>query len=134
MRLDRWFHVHFPDLTHAYLNKLLRTGQVRVEGRRAKGNFRLEADQEIKVPPLDLDSRGPERPAETMPLSLQERRAFADMVIHEDEDVYVLNKPAGLAVQGGSRMVRHIDGMLLGLEAELGERPRLVHRLDRDTS
>jgi 23S rRNA pseudouridine955/2504/2580 synthase len=56
------------------------------------------------------------------------------MVIHEDEDIYVLNKPAGLAVQGGSRMTRHIDGMLLGLEAELGERPRLVHRLDRDTS
>jgi 23S rRNA pseudouridine955/2504/2580 synthase len=134
MRLDRWFHVHYPQLTHAYLNKLLRTGQVRVEGRRAKGNFRLEADQEIKVPPLDLDSRGPDRPAETMPLSLQERRAFADMVIHEDEDIYVLNKPAGLAVQGGSRMVRHIDGMLLGLETELGERPRLVHRLDRDTS
>jgi 23S rRNA-/tRNA-specific pseudouridylate synthase len=61
MRLDRWFHLHYPQLTHAHLNKLLRTGQVRVDGRRAKGNARLEADQEVKVPPLDLASRGPER-------------------------------------------------------------------------
>jgi 23S rRNA pseudouridine955/2504/2580 synthase len=133
MRLDRWFHLHYPQLTHAHLNKLLRTGQVRVDGRRAKGNVRLEADQEVKVPPLDLASRGPGA-GEARPLTAQERQAFADMVIHEDEDIYVLNKPAGLAVQGGSRMTRHIDGMLLGLEAELGERPRLVHRLDRDTS
>jgi 23S rRNA pseudouridine955/2504/2580 synthase len=133
MRLDRWFHLHYPRLTHAHLNKLLRTGQVRVDGRRAKANQRLEADEEIKVPPLDLAARGPE-PDEVRPLTAQERQAFADMVIHEDEDIYVLNKPAGLAVQGGSRMTRHIDGMLLGLEAELGERPRLVHRLDRDTS
>jgi 23S rRNA pseudouridine955/2504/2580 synthase len=132
MRLDRWFHLRHPQLTHAHLNKLLRTGQVRVDGRRAKANLRLEADQEIKVPPLDL-ARGP-GPDEARPLTPQERQAFADMVIHEDEDIYILNKPAGLAVQGGSRMTRHIDGMLLGLEAELGERPRLVHRLDRDTS
>jgi 23S rRNA pseudouridine955/2504/2580 synthase len=134
MRLDRWFHLHYPQLTHAYLNKLLRTGQVRVDGRRARGNARLEADQEVKVPPLDLASRGSERRDEARPLTAQERHAFADMVIHEDNDIYVLNKPAGLAVQGGSRMTRHIDGMLQGLEAELGERPRLVHRLDRDTS
>jgi 23S rRNA pseudouridine955/2504/2580 synthase len=133
MRLDRWFHLHYPQLTHAHLNKLLRTGQVRVDGRRAKANLRLEAEQEVKVPPLDLTARGPEAD-EARPLTAQERQAFADMVIHEDEDLYVLNKPAGLAVQGGSRMTRHIDGMLLGLEAELGERPRLVHRLDRDTS
>jgi 23S rRNA pseudouridine955/2504/2580 synthase len=134
MRLDRWFHLHYPQLTHAYLNKLLRTGQVRVDGRRAKGNVRLEPDQEVKVPPLDLASHGPERAHEARPLTAQERHAFADMVIYEDDDIYVLNKPAGLAVQGGSRMTRHIDGMLQGLEAELGERPRLVHRLDRDTS
>ena len=134
MRLDRWFHLHYPQLTHAYLNKLLRTGQVRVDGRRAKGNARLEADQEVKVPPLDLDAKRPDRPEEARPLTAQERQAFAAMVIHEDEDIYVLNKPAGLAVQGGTRTVRHIDAMLLGLEFELGERPRLVHRLDRDTS
>jgi 23S rRNA pseudouridine955/2504/2580 synthase len=134
MRLDRWFQLHYPQLTHAYLNKLLRTGQVRVDGRRAKGNARLEAEQEIKVPPLDLSLLTTDRPVEARPLTAQERRAFADMVIYEDDDVYVLNKPAGLAVQGGTRTVRHIDAMLLGLEAELGERPRLVHRLDRDTS
>jgi 23S rRNA pseudouridine955/2504/2580 synthase len=134
MRLDRWFGLHYPQLTHAYLNKLLRTGQVRVDGRRAKGNARLEAGQEIKVPPLALAPRPTGRADEARPLTSQERRAFADMIVYEDDDIYVLNKPAGLAVQGGSRTTRHIDGMLLGLEAELGERPRLVHRLDRDTS
>jgi 23S rRNA pseudouridine955/2504/2580 synthase len=134
MRLDRWFHLHYPQLTHAYLNKLLRTGQVRVDGRRVKGNARLEAGQEIKVPPLAFDRRPADRAGEARPLTAQERQAFRDMLVYEDEDIYVLNKPAGLAVQGGSRMTRHIDAMLLGLEAELGERPRLVHRLDRATS
>jgi 23S rRNA pseudouridine955/2504/2580 synthase len=134
MRLDRWFHLHYPQLTHAYLNKLLRTGQVRVDGRRAKANARLESGQEVKVPPLALTARPPGQPGEAKPLTTQDRRAFRDMIIHEDDDIYVLNKPAGLAVQGGSRTARHIDAMLMGLEAELGERPRLVHRLDRDTS
>ena len=135
MRLDRWFKVHFPQVTFAYLNKLTRTGQVRVDGARAKTNTRLEADQEIRVPPLAFDTRPADTPkADVKPLTAQERRLFDSMVLFEDRDIFVLNKPSGLAVQGGSKTHHHLDGLLMGLGAELGERPLLVHRLDRDTS
>jgi len=135
MRLDRWFKVHFPQVTFAYLNKLTRTGQVRVGGARAKTNTRLEADQEIRVPPLAFDTRPADTPkADVKPLTPQERRLFDSMVLFQDRDIFVLNKPSGLAVQGGSKTHHHLDGLLMGLGAELGERPLLVHRLDRDTS
>lgn len=135
MRLDRWFKVHFPQLTFAYLNKLTRTGQVRVAGARAKTSTRLEAEQEIRVPPLAFDTRPADLPkGEVKPLTPQERRLFDSMVIHEDRDIFILNKPSGFAVQGGSKTHHHLDGLLMGLGAELGERPLLVHRLDRDTS
>lgn len=135
MRLDRWFKVHFPQVTFAYLNKLTRTGQVRVAGARAKTNTRLEAEQDIRVPPLAFDKRPADTPkADVKPLSREERRLFQSMVLHEDRDIYVLNKPAGFAVQGGSKTHYHLDGLLMGLGVELGERPLLVHRLDRETS
>jgi 23S rRNA pseudouridine955/2504/2580 synthase len=135
MRLDRWFRVHYPLVTFARLNKLARTGQLRVGGRRVKPNTRLEQGQEVRIPPLAFEMRPADRPtAEAVPLSREERRTFDDMIIHEDEDLIVLNKPAGLAVQGGTKTHRHIDGLLIGLGAELAERPRLAHRLDRETS
>lgn len=135
MRLDRWFKVHYPQVTFAYLNKLTRTGQVRVGGARAKTGTRLEADQELRVPPLAFDHRPADTPAAGVkPLTRTERQLFDSMVLFEDKDIYVLNKPSGLAVQGGSKTHTHLDGLLMGLAAELGERPRLVHRLDRDTS
>lgn len=135
MRLDRWFKLHFPQVTFAYLNKLTRTGQVRVGAARVKTSTRLAAEQEIRVPPLAFDKR----PADTLkadvkPLSREERRLFGSMILHEDQDIYVLNKPSGFAVQGGSKTHQHLDGLLMGLAVELGERPLLVHRLDRDTS
>ncbi len=135
MRLDRWFKVHFPQVTFAYLNKLTRTGQVRVAGARAKTNTRLEAEQEIRVPPLAFDKRPADTPkADVKPLTSQERKLFQSMVMHEDRDIFILNKPSGFAVQGGSKTHHHLDGLLMGLGVELGERPLLVHRLDRDTS
>lgn len=135
MRLDRWFKIHFPQVTFAYLNKLTRTGQVRVAGARAKTNTRLEAEQEIRVPPLAFDTRPADVPkGDVKPLSPQERRLFDSMVLYEDRDIFVLNKPSGFAVQGGSKTHHHLDGLLMGLGVELGERPLLVHRLDRDTS
>ncbi|MFL5259392.1 MAG: RluA family pseudouridine synthase [Hyphomicrobiales bacterium] len=135
MRLDRWFHAHYPQVTFAYLNKLARTGQVRIDGRRAKPNSRLAEGQEIRIPPLAFEARPADlAPAEVPPLTSEERRLFEDMILYEDKDLYVLDKPAGLAVQGGTRMHRHIDGLLIGLAADLKERPRLVHRLDRETS
>jgi len=134
MRLDRWFKLHYPGLPHSQLSKLLRTGQVRVDGGRAKSNARLSTGQEVRVPPMRLE-RAPaaERPP-AKPLSAEERRQFRAMVLYEDDEIMVLNKPAGLAVQGGSRTSRHVDGMLMALEGEYRERPLLVHRLDRDTS
>lgn len=135
MRLDRWFKLHFPQVTFAYLNKLTRTGQVRVAGARAKTSTRLAAEQEIRVPPLAFDTRPADLPKQDVaPLSPQERRLFQSMIIHEDRDIFILNKPSGLAVQGGSKTHHHLDGLLMGLGVELGERPLLVHRLDRDTS
>jgi 23S rRNA pseudouridine955/2504/2580 synthase len=134
LRLDRWFRMNFPAVTHAYLNKLLRTGQVRVDGARVKGNVRLEEGQDVRIPPLAFDKRSIDASETPRPLSREERSLFRSMILYEDEDLYVLNKPEGLAVQGGTKTHRHIDGLLMGMAAELGDRPRLVHRLDRDTS
>jgi 23S rRNA pseudouridine955/2504/2580 synthase len=135
MRLDRWFKIHFPQVTFAYLNKLTRTGQVRVGAGRVKTNTRLNAGDEIRVPPLAFDKRPADTPKENIaPLSKEERRLFTSMVMHEDGDLFVLNKPSGFAVQGGTKTHHHLDGLLMGLGVELGERPLLVHRLDRDTS
>jgi len=135
MRLDRWFKVHFPQVTHGRLSKLLRTGQVRVDGGRVKANERLVPGQTIRVPPINPEATGnQDSPARQKPLSAHDRAFFQSLVLFEDRHLYVLNKPSGLAVQGGSRTTRHIDGLLQGLAADLYDRPRLVHRLDRDTS
>lgn len=131
LRLDRWFKRHFPALAHGRLQKLLRTGQVRVDGKRAQANARLEEGQTIRIPPLDAaESAGKKAQAPVRPGDADDLRA---MILHEDDALIVFNKPVGLAVQGGSKTTRHIDGMLASL-ATRGERYRLVHRLDRDTS
>ena len=133
LRLDRWFRRHFPGLSHGRLERLLRTGQVRIDGRRAAANARLLAGQSIRVPPL----RQPDRESAPRRAGTTASAADADwlrsLILHEDEVLLVLNKPAGLAVQGGTKTIRHLDGMLAVLAAG-GERPRLVHRLDRETS
>ncbi len=135
MRLDRWFKIHFPQVTFAYLNKLTRTGQVRVGMGRVKNNHRLAKGDEIRVPPLAFDTRPADRPREDVtPLTSKERQLFQSMILHEDQDIFILNKPSGFAVQGGTKTHLHLDGLLMGLGVELGERPLLVHRLDRDTS
>jgi 23S rRNA pseudouridine955/2504/2580 synthase len=135
MRLDRWFKVHFPQVTFAYLNKLTRTGQVRVGAGRVKTNTRLKAGDEVRVPPLAFEKRPADAPKEDVaPLTKEERKFFQSMILHEDKDIFVLNKPSGFAVQGGTKTFRHLDGLLMGLAHELGERPLLIHRLDRDTS
>jgi 23S rRNA pseudouridine955/2504/2580 synthase len=136
MRLDRWFRLHFPEVGYTYLQKLLRSGQVRVNSKRAQANDRLEAGSEIRVP---LVVRQPKKEAagatSVASASKGERAAIENMILYEDDDVLVLNKPFGLAVQGGTGTKRHIDGMLSGMADRFGgERPRLVHRLDRDTS
>ncbi len=131
-RFDRWVRAHFPGLSHGRLQKLLRTGQFRLDGRRVQAGTRLEAGQIVRVPPLPEPEKTPRARRRPAP-SERDARFIRDLVLHVDADIVVLDKPAGLAVQGGSGTRRHVDGMLDTL-AEGGERPRLVHRLDRDTA
>jgi 23S rRNA pseudouridine955/2504/2580 synthase len=134
IRLDRWFKRHYPALGHGALEKLLRTGQVRVDGKRAKSSDRLEAGQAIRIPPQVENGPAPEaKPVQ--PTGPSRAAQIRDMVIHEDPSLFVLNKPPGVASQGGSGIGgHHIDGMLDALQGGKRQRPRLVHRLDRDTS
>src|SRR3990170_2010070 len=131
MRLDRWFKTHYAALPHSRLEKLLRTGQVRVDGARAKASMRLTQGQTVRVPPLP-DVAPP--PAPKHKLSKADREFLASITLYEDDDLLVLNKPSGIAVQGGTKTPHHIDRLLEGLGDEPETRPRLVHRLDRDTS
>jgi 23S rRNA pseudouridine955/2504/2580 synthase len=131
LRLDRWFRRHYPGLAHGRLERLLRTGQIRVDGKKAKSGDRVSPGMAIRVPAIEdaapLAGQAPRaRP--------QDEAALRDLVIHRDDQAIVLNKPPGLAVQGGSGTTRHIDGLLDGLRFGNEERPRLVHRLDKDTS
>ncbi|PIT68295.1 RluA family pseudouridine synthase [Bartonella tribocorum] len=134
MRLDRWFKVHYPGLGFGALQKLLRSGQIRVDGGRVKADMRLCMGQSVRVPPLPLDD------TIRLPITDKTLRGQDDgailkkMLLYEDPKVFVFNKPAGLAVQGGSGLTRHIDSMLEIWRNKKGEKPRLVHRLDRETS
>jgi 23S rRNA pseudouridine955/2504/2580 synthase len=129
-RLDRWFRRHYPGLSHGRLEKLLRTGQVRVDGKRARAGDPVAPGQAIRVPPLTA----PSAPPRVRPVPPQDEALLRQLVLYRDDTAIVLNKPAGLAVQGGSKTGRHVDGLLDTLRFDSDERPRLVHRLDKDTS
>ena len=133
IRLDRWFKRHLPDIGFATISRWARTGQIRVDGKRADPADRLVAGQVLRVPP------GGDAPAikgqrERKPLTAEQRDLALDMVIRTTPSAYVLNKPPGLATQGGSGTFEHVDGLLDALAQESDPRPRLVHRLDKDTS
>ena len=134
IRLDRWFKRNMPEVSFNIVSRWARTGQLRVGGKRAVPGDRIEAGQEIRIPPLEA---APERPARAQrkrdALTADEEQFVRDMVIHEDSNAFVLNKPAGLATQGGTKTTQHLDRLLDGLADERG-RPKLVHRLDKDTS
>lgn len=135
MRLDRWFKVHYPGLGFGQLQKLLRSGQVRVDGGRAKSDTRVQPGQMIRIPPMEVDAKVKSGPIAGRDLrNSPDGELLSRMLLHEDDKVIVLNKPAGIAVQGGSGVTRHIDQMLEAWTSQKGEKPRLVHRLDRDTS
>ncbi len=133
IRLDRWFKRRYPALTHGRLEKLLRTGQVRLDGKRAKSADRVAAGQSVRIPPQLVHAPPPEEDDKPRPRP-DDKQMLEDMILYMDKSVIVLNKPSGLATQGGSGLTRHIDGMLGQLAFEKKQRPRLVHRLDRDTS
>ena len=136
VRLDRWFKRHYPALGHGALEKLLRTGQIRVDGKRAKAKDRLEQGQSVRIPPLlrQPEMMQPAKPEQYYGLAASDQTFMRALVIHEDTSLYVLNKPSGIPTQGGSGVTRHIDGLLEALQGSKRQRPRLVHRLDRDTS
>ncbi len=131
MRLDRFFEARFPGLSFSHIQRIIRKGEVRVNGKRAEPKDRLQKGQAIRVPPLKLE---PPKPRDTASQDEKDRAFIKSITLHEDDDVLVLNKPMGLAVQGGSGTFRHIDGMLGSMSSRDGQRPRLVHRLDKDTA
>jgi 23S rRNA pseudouridine955/2504/2580 synthase len=134
IRLDRWFKRHMPEVSFNLVSRWARTGQLRVAGRRAVPGDRVEAGQEIRVPPLDGATSRPARMLPKRdPLTADEEQFVREMVIYENPGAFVLNKPPGLATQGGTKTHQHLDRLLDGLADERG-RPKLVHRLDKDTS
>ena len=137
IRLDRWLRRHFPGLTQGVIQRLCRTGQVRIDGRRAEAATRLAPGQSVRVPPLPdpAPAAGDAAdPAAAPPPDPRVRAELERMILYRDEQIIALNKPAGLATQGGPGISRHLDGMLRALATGPQDRPRLVHRLDRDTS
>jgi 23S rRNA pseudouridine955/2504/2580 synthase len=134
IRLDRWFKRHMPDVSFNVVSRWARTGQLRLGGNKAVPGDRIEAGQEIRIPPPEAAptrTARPQRRRET--LTDEEVQLVRDMVIHEDSNAFVLNKPPGLATQGGTKTTHHLDRLLDGIGDERG-RPKLVHRLDKDTS
>jgi 23S rRNA pseudouridine955/2504/2580 synthase len=134
IRLDRWFKRHMPDVSFNIVSRWARTGQLRVDGKRATPGDRIAVGQGISVPPIEPARSGPPRERKRVPLTLEEEELVRSMVIHREADAFVLNKPPGLATQGGTKTTQHLDRLLEGLADEEKGKPRLVHRLDKDTS
>ena len=131
MRVDRFLEARFPGLSFSHIQRIVRKGELRVDGKRADSKDRLEEGQSVRIPPLKLDAPKVAQVSEAQQKTLDALKA---MTLYEDADVMVLNKPAGLAVQGGSGMTRHVDQMLEAMRDAKGQKPRLVHRLDRETA
>jgi 23S rRNA pseudouridine955/2504/2580 synthase len=131
MRVDRFLDARFPSLSFSHIQRVIRKGELRVDGKRVDGKDRLEEGQTVRIPPLRLDA-----PKATGPSEAEEktREFLRSITLFEDADVLVFNKPMGLSVQGGSGTTRHLDGMLDVMRDRHGQRPRLVHRLDKDTA
>ncbi|MCJ2107677.1 RluA family pseudouridine synthase [Methylobacterium sp. E-041] len=132
MRIDRFLTARFPQLPFARVQSIVRKGELRVDGKRAKPNDRLEPGMAVRVPPLKLDQPA-DRPRNPV-RDQNDAEYIRSLILYEDADMMVLNKPFGLAVQGGSGTVRHVDGLLETLAGPDGQKPRLVHRLDKDTA
>ena len=132
MRVDRFLVARFPQLAFTHIQRIVRKGELRVDGKRAQPNDRLEAGQKVRIPPLKLDQ--PKLVARSAARDQSDRDFLKSITLYEDKDVLIINKPMGLADQGGSGTTRHVDGLLEFLTDDEGQRPRLVHRLDKDTA
>jgi len=132
MRDDRFLEARFPGLSFSHIQRIVRKGELRVNGNRADSKDRLQEGQSIRIPPLKLDA--PKAASHLSEAATKTLQTLKDMILYQDADVMVLNKPFGLAVQGGSGTTRHIDQMLEVMRDAKGQKPRLVHRLDKDTA
>lgn len=133
MRVDRFLEARFPGLSFSHIQRIVRKGELRVNGKRADSKDRIEEGQSIRIPPLKLDAPKA-APGGLSEAATKTLHALKDMILFEDADVMVLNKPAGLAVQGGSGITRNVDDMLEVMRDAKGQKPRLVHRLDKETA
>lgn len=134
VRIDRWFKRHFPALSFGQLQKIMRKGEVRLDGKRVKGKERVSAGQIVRVPPLATNAETAHPKSTRLRLSDKDVAEMKSHVIYRDEAVIAINKPAGLPTQGGTGQTRHVDGLLDALRFGSEHRPKLVHRLDKDTS
>ncbi len=131
-RLDRWLKRRLPQITQGRIEKGCRKGEIRVDGGRVKASDRVQEGQEVRIPPLP-DAPAP-APAPKPKVSAADAEMIRQAVIYKDDHIIALNKPPGLPTQGGSGQTRHVDGLAEALMFDLDEKPRLVHRLDKDTS
>lgn len=134
IRVDRWFKRHRPDVPHALIARWARTGSLKVDGQKASPSDRLEVGQLLTFPKVDVVETAPASATRKFAISEEDAAYARSMVIYKDDHALVLNKPPGLATQGGTKITLHIDGLLDALRFEKPDRPRLVHRLDKDTS
>ena len=130
-RLDRWFRRLFPHISQGRIEKMCRKGEIRIDGGRVKAATRLEAGQRIRIPPLPTAKASEQKPEQ---VTDADAKMIRSAILWRDEHVIALNKPPGLPTQGGSKQTRHVDGLAEALRFGLDEKPRLVHRLDKDTS
>ncbi len=130
-RLERWLKSKYPSVPYAMIQKSLRNGDIRADGKKVGGEFRLAAGMKLRLPPVFKYGA---TPLSERNLSKAETQAARDMVIYEDKDIIVLNKPSGVATQGGGKSSHHIDNLLKAFADKNGDKPKLVHRLDKDTS
>ncbi|CUH67065.1 Ribosomal large subunit pseudouridine synthase C [Thalassovita gelatinovora] len=135
-RLDRWLKRLFPHLAQGRIEKMCRKGELRVDGGRVKASTRLEPGQQVRIPPIPDPEDMPKPAARPRPstVSPEDEKLIQSCVLYRDDDIIALNKPAGLPTQGGSKQTRHVDGLAEALKFGMEEKPRLVHRLDKDTS
>ncbi len=131
-RLDRWLRRRFPHVGQGRIEKMCRKGELRIDGGRVKPATRVTQGQAVRVPPLPDPADGPTTPKSR--ISDSDAKLIQNSVIYRDDHLIALNKPPGLATQGGTNQNRHVDGLAEALRFGADDKPRLVHRLDKDTS
>ncbi len=131
VRIDRWFKRNFPKVSHTSIEKALRKGQIKVDGKKVESSYKVKEGEIIRVPPMIEYTREEKIKKEIDPKYIKDMR---ESLIYKDEDILVINKPAGLAVQGGVGIDVSVDSLLDFMRFDYTERPKIVHRLDKDTS